>query len=83
MNESAMGELLSGLEGAAEALVRRAHRGRPDAIKLLFEATGFHNPRIKHEHSGDIKLTLDLPRPGVASPPGLPEPVVDADVVEE
>lgn len=79
--------LTEGLDGAAQALVKRAHRGRPDAIKLLFEAHGFHNPKVKHEHSGDIEIRLAMPRPAPVDNPALasgPEPeVVDADVVEE
>lgn len=74
------GVMVEGLEGAAEALVRRAHRGRPDAIKLLFEATGFHNPRVQHEHSGEIEIKMTaIPRPPAVDEDG----VVDAEVVEE
>lgn len=75
---------------AALALSKRAARGRPDAIKLLFEASGFHNPRVKHEHSGDIeiKFSVPVPRPErqetqTVGQAQLEEPVVDADVVEE
>jgi hypothetical protein len=49
--------------GAVSALARRSMRGRTDAIKLQGEVSGFHNPRIQHEHSGDINLKLVLPRP--------------------
>lgn len=82
------GSIVLGLPGASNALVKRAHRGRVDAIKLMFEASGFHNPRVQHEHSGDIKVSIDLPRPApVEDGPGNssvdgPE-VVDAEVVEE
>lgn len=69
---------------ATEALGRRAKKGRPDAIKLLFEATGFHNPRVKHEHSGDIKVTLDMPRPKrVPDEADQDEDIVDAEIVDE
>lgn len=77
----AKGEMMMGLIPATEALTRRAAKGRPDAIKLLYEASGFHNPRVKHEHSGDIKITLEsVPRPTFQSDD---DDVVDADVVDE
>ena len=65
------------LPGVTRALVRRAQRGRVDAIKLLFELTGFYNPRsiVDHNHSGEININLTMG--------GRPEPVVDAEVVEE
>lgn len=61
--ERAQAIMLVNLIPVTEGVVGRAKRGRPDAAKLIFEASGFHNPRIKHEHSGDIKITLDVPRP--------------------
>lgn len=79
--EMAHGEMVAGLGPATSALMRRAKKGRPDAIKLAFEASGFHNPRVQHEHSGDIKITLEsIPRPTFQ---GDDEDVVDADVVDE
>src|SRR5262245_44274567 len=57
------GAFVEELDGVAEAVGRRARRGRIDAAKLMLEVTGIHNPRVQHEHSGDIKITLDLPRP--------------------
>lgn len=69
-------ELMFGLVPASQALTRKAATGRTDAIKLLFEASGFHNPRVQHEHKGDIKITLDIPRPKAV------EDVIDAEVVE-
>lgn len=42
---------------------RLARLRRPDAIKILYEASGFHNPRVKHEHSGNIEVKLSIPRP--------------------
>lgn len=62
---------------AAHALGKRAKRGRVDAIKLLYETTGVYNPRsqVDHNHSGEININLTMG--------GRPEPVVDAEVVEE
>lgn len=84
------GILQEGLIPATEALARRAARGRPDAIKLLYEASGFHNPKVKHEHSGDIQINLNMPRPPVqetktAGPGNELEDgsIVDAEVVED
>lgn len=81
----AHGTLQEGIIPATEALARRAARGRPDAIKLLYEASGFHNPKIQHEHSGEVKVSLSMmPRPEhVQNPAALEEPVVDATVVED
>lgn len=73
-------KMVIGLGPATDALIRRASKGRPDAIKLLYEASGFHNPRVKHEHTGDIKITLNsLPRP---ERPEVDD-AIDADVVED
>lgn len=72
--------LIQGLGPATQRLVdRAANTGRPDVVKLLFEASGFHNPRVKHEHAGEIKISVDMPRPARVDEP---EPV-DAEVVEE
>ena len=62
---------------ATIALGRRASRGRVDAIRLLYESSGFHNPKVQHnhEHSGSIDIRLTMG--------GRPEPVVDATVVED
>jgi hypothetical protein len=68
--------LLAGLGPATEGLVRQARR-RPDAVKLLLEATGLHNPKMQHEHSGEIKIKLDMPRPKFVD-----AEVTDAEVVE-
>lgn len=76
VGERAHGEMIMAVPKAAAALARRASRGNPQAIKLLFEASGFHNPKVQHEHSGDIKIELSLPRPPAVDIP-------DADVVEE
>lgn len=72
----ARAEMLFGLGPATKALAGRAGRGRVDAIKLLFEASGFHNTHIKHDHSGEIKVKLDIPRPTFDAD------VADAEVVE-
>lgn len=70
-----------------KAVVKRAERGRIDAAKLLYESSGYHNPRVQHEHSGDIKISLDMPRPerkeldGPGKEDG--EQIVDAEVVED
>jgi hypothetical protein len=62
---------------AAQALGKRARRGRTDAIKLLFEVTGHHNPKsqVDHNHSGSIDINLKMG--------GRPEPIVEAEVVED
>lgn len=80
------GGITEAIPEITEALVRRATRGRPDAIKLALEIAGIHNPRVSHEHSGDITVTLaSVPRPEPVVNPNaqLEEPVVDAEVVEE
>lgn len=71
----AAGDLLMGVPGTVNAVVRRAQRGRMDAAKTVLEATGVHNPRVKHEHSGDITVKVDVPRPS------FKDPDADTDVV--
>jgi hypothetical protein len=83
IGELAHGHLIMSLGTAVRGLERAAGRGRSDAIKLLFEATGFHHTKTQHEHSGEIKVKLEIPRPPVLDDEGRPEPVVDADVVED
>jgi hypothetical protein len=70
------GEEVLALPAAVRALAKRAERGRVDAVKLLFESTGFYNPRsvVDHNHSGEINVNLNMG--------GRPEPIVDAEVVE-
>ena len=71
-------ELMLGMPQITAALVRRAGKGNVPAAKLAMEASGFHNPRIQHEHSGDIKITItQAPRPAIT------EDVIDAEVVDE
>lgn len=69
------------------ALAGRAKRGRPDATKLVWAASRFHNERISHEHSGDIQINVSIPRPQTTvdqlGPGKDSEDYVDADVVEE
>jgi hypothetical protein len=82
-------ELIMALPASGEAIGRRAGRGRPDAAKLMWSATGYHNDRVQHEHSGGIDIRLSIPRPettqdqlGPGKDPESSE-YVDADVVEE
>ena len=79
LGERSKAALLAGLPLASEGLAKRATR-RTDATKLLFETTGFHNPRVQHEHSGQITVKLDMPRPVFAQDA---DGVIDADVVED
>lgn len=65
--ERAQAQSLAGMPAAMSAASKRAARGRMDAVKFLGEASGIHNPRVKHEHSGNIKITLDMPRPTFGS----------------
>jgi hypothetical protein len=78
--DSARLDLMVGLGPATRALVGRGARGRVDAIKLIYEASGFHNPRVQHEHSGEINIKLDVPRPSYEDTRS--EEVTDADVVD-
>jgi hypothetical protein len=76
---AAKGAIMADLYPAAKALGRRASRGNVPAIKLLMEASRFHNPRQEVEHSGEIQITIkNAPRPVRTED----ENVVDADVVE-
>jgi hypothetical protein len=70
---------------AGPALAARAKRGRVDAQKLMLEVSGIHNPKVSHEHSGDINLRfIAMPRPDAADQTQLePAEVVDATVVED
>jgi hypothetical protein len=79
MAQALRGELLLGLGQAVQGLIRQAARGYPPAVKLVFEASGFHNPKMTHDHTGEVVIRLDMPRP-VAT---VDEPIPDADVVEE
>lgn len=78
--QQASNNLIVGLPGATAAAVRRSHKGRMDAIKFVSESTGFHNPRVQHEHSGDIKITVDIPRPTFADTQSVADD--EADEIE-
>lgn len=71
-----MMEMMVGLGPATRALVARSASRNVQAIKLLYEATGVHNTKVKHEHSGEIRIKFDVPRPK------FDDDIVDADVVE-
>ena len=74
------GEAAVQLVGAVEAVGRRAKRGRVDAFKVLGEFSGMHNPKVNHEHSGEVKITLaTMPRPE----PVKTEDSVDSDAIQE
>lgn len=79
--------LLSGVAPVAESLVGRAKAtGKADVVRLAFESSGFHNPRVDHHHDGDINITLSIPRPhDTAALPNseADENVVDAEVIED
>jgi hypothetical protein len=71
------GQVASELPAITEALIKRAKRGRTDAAKLLLEMTGIYNPKstVDHNHSGAIDINLKMG--------GRPEPIVEAEVVED
>jgi hypothetical protein len=69
--------LMVGLAPAARGLNARSKNRNVQAVKLLLEATGVYNSRVKHEHSGEITVKFDIPRPTFED-----AGVVDADVVE-
>jgi hypothetical protein len=82
VQQAVHGELIMATGQITQALIRRAQRGRVDAIKLCFEMSGMWTPssKVDHKHSGEIKVTLtSVPRP----PRQEEEPVVDAEVVED
>lgn len=81
---TAEAELQLGLPASAKAIASRAGRGRPDAAKLTWAATGFHNEKVSHEHSGDIQINVSIPRPQTTVDEiGPGKDYVDAEVVEE
>lgn len=84
IGEVAHAEAAIALIPAIRALGRRAGRGNVNAIKLLAEITGFHNPRDSTTtHQGEITINLaGIPRPRqLEGGPGTE--VIDAEVVEE
>lgn len=68
-----------GLGAAVKAHMRKAAAGRVDAIKLLYEATGFYNPRTEVNHSGEVQITIK----GLPRPEPVVDEVVDATVVDD
>lgn len=77
-------ELMMALPASGEAVGRRAGRGRPDAAKLVWEASSFHNTKVQHEHSGGIDIRVSIPRPPTTQDQlGPGRDYVDADVVED
>jgi len=77
----AQAELIGGTARVTKAVVNRAARGNPNMARLALEASGFHNPKVDHRHSGEVKITMSgIPRP-TAGHDETP-PVVDAEVVE-
>lgn len=81
---AAKGALILGIEDITDAMVRRGSRGNVPAAKLAMEASGFHNPRMDHHHSGKIEISFT----GVQRAPLIvdelaSETIVDAEVVEE
>ena len=79
------GNIIGNAGDISDALVRRAKRGRTDSIKLGLAIAEIHSDRVSHEHSGELEIKIT----GMSRPPRVgesgsdPEPVVDADVVEE
>src|SRR5262252_8062610 len=54
--------LVAGLPKAAAMQAMSAGRANRTGMltsKLIFEATGFHNPRIQHDHSGEVTIKMD------------------------
>ena len=69
--EHAHVDAITGLGPATRSLVTRAVKtGRASETKLLWEATGFHNSHIRHEHGGEVTIKLDIPRPTRVLPEG-------------
>jgi hypothetical protein len=68
-----------GLLPSTEALVRKAAAGRVDAIKLLFESSGYYSPKSEVNHSGEVQITIKgLPRPERVED----ETIADAEVID-
>jgi len=76
-------EFLFNIGPITERLNQRARAlGKPDSVKLVYEASGFHNPRVKHEHGGQVEIKLTIPRPEIPKAVGNAE-VVEAEAVDE
>lgn len=70
--------------GVIPAVEKRGRRGRTDAAKYLAEVSGFHNPKVKHEHSGGLELKIvNAPRPKKVETVDSTAEVTDAEVVED
>lgn len=78
IKRKAEAEVIGGLGVAVQGAIKRARRGRMDAVKWIGEATGFHNPKVQHEHSGDVSIHINIPRPEREE-----QPAIEAEVVEE
>jgi hypothetical protein len=87
MADYAMGEYVMGIVPTAQAISRRAARGRMDAARFLMAATGVYNEKVQHEHSGEVQVTLAINRPAQVEDRtkrmDLEEGIVDAEVVED
>ena len=79
MGLQSKGEIIASLPAMSEALVRRATKGNVPAIKLAYEASGFHNPRHEVQHSGEIQINIRM----AERPPVVEDAITDATVVEE
>jgi hypothetical protein len=85
---AAKGDGIMALGASVNGVAARASRGRVDAAKLLWSMTGFHNDRVQHDHSGNIEISVSIPRPQatedhIAGPGKIEEGFVDADVVDD
>lgn len=79
VHELAHAGLLIALGPTVEGLGRRAATGNPVAAKLILEATGLHNPKVQHDHTGEVKLSLSIPRPAIEA---KAEDMDDVDLVD-
>lgn len=78
------GEAVIGSGPATQAAIKRASRGRMDAVKFVLGMAGVYNEKVSHEHGGEIQINVSIPRPPpVEDRLGIQEPIVDADVVED
>lgn len=75
-------ELGEALPDVAKGVSRRAKTGRAQEAKLVFEASGFHNPKVNHDHSGEISVKLDMPRPALVETTDQGD-IVDAEVLDD
>lgn len=80
----AKGALYEGIVDVTEAMVRRGSRGNVPAAKLVYESSGFHNPRVEHKHSGKVEIAFTgVQRAPLVIDETAAGPIVDADVVED